>query len=82
MNTANSDLLIALAVALISIIAGLIAYIFVTFRKDTQNRFGHIEKLAEEMAKNNNQLTELINGHEYRIRNLETQLKLNQSQHG
>lgn len=80
MVSSYADLLIALSIALVTIVAGLVAYIFVTFRKDTQQRFGHIEKLAEEMAKNNNQLNELINGHEYRLRNIEAKLQINHSQ--
>jgi hypothetical protein len=75
-----ADLLIGLSIALVTIVAGLVAYIFVTFRKDSQTRFGHIEKLAEEMAKNNNQLNELINGHEYRLRNIEAKLQINHAQ--
>lgn len=66
----------ALITVLGGIIAALVAYIFATFRSDTAARMKHHEEMIAEIVKNNNQLSKIINDHEYQIKAIRNKLKM------
>jgi hypothetical protein len=57
-------------------IIALIAYIFVSFKRDTSDRLRHHDELMETMVKSNQQLSEIMRDHDYRLKTVERTLKI------
>jgi hypothetical protein len=66
----------AIIAVLGTIVATLVAYIFISFRRDTVGRFSHQDHLIEQMVENNNHLSKLITDHDYRLRIIENKAKI------